>query len=66
MTCCAVDARPIGVPVYQPNWRNTYKADQWVDVQGTFIQNPEAGAIAVAIGPKSITPISEPDNPYVY
>lgn len=66
MTCCAVDARPIGVPVYKPNWRQTYHPDQWVKVQGVFMPNPETSGIPIVLDPKTITKVSEPLKPYVY
>src|SRR5829696_8543359 len=32
VTCCAVDARPLGVPVYSPGWQEEFKEDSWVHV----------------------------------
>jgi len=66
MTCCAVDARPVGVPVYQPNWRSQYKADQWLTVKGAFMPNPEPGTVPIVLDPKTITVTSEPHEPYLY
>ena len=66
MTCCAVDARPIGVPVYRPGWQKEYKADRWVAVQGIFRQNPENGSNIIVLEPQSITPVDEPKEPYAY
>jgi uncharacterized repeat protein (TIGR03943 family) len=66
MTCCAVDARPIGVPVYQPNWRSKYQPDQWVTATGNFMQNPETSTITTVLDPTTITLVSEPAEPYVY
>lgn len=64
LTCCAVDARPIGLPVYKQNWRQTYQADQWVNVTGGLISSQSKPTILVQ--PKTITPTSQPENPYVY
>lgn len=66
ITCCAIDARPLGVPVYQPDWRNQYTADQWLHVQGAFGANPAAGAFPIVLEPKTVTPVSQPDDPYIY
>lgn len=66
MTCCAVDARPIGVAVYKPGWQKEYKADRWLTVQGNFRQNPESGANTIVLEPQSITPVDEPEEPYAY
>jgi putative membrane protein len=67
VTCCAVDAQPIGVPVYQPGWSNTYSTDDWVEVEGTFTPNPSGKAAAsLAIEPTTITAVEQPSDPYVY
>lgn len=67
VTCCAVDAQPIGVPVYQPGWQAEYEIDEWVRVTGRF----EASMSAAASEPLAITPIEilrvdQPSEPYVY
>ncbi len=67
VTCCAVDAQPIGVPVYQPGWQAEYEIDDWVRVTGRF----EASMSAAASEPLAITPIEilrvdQPSEPYVY
>jgi putative membrane protein len=67
VTCCAVDAQPIGVPVYQPGWSNDYDTDDWVQVEGTFTPSPSGKAAAsLAIQPTAITAVEQPSDPYVY
>jgi putative membrane protein len=67
VTCCAVDAQPIGVPVYLPGWSNTYSTDEWVEVSGTFAPNPSTSAAAsLAVKPTTIDSVEEPSDPYVY
>ena len=67
VTCCAVDAQPIGVAVYQPGWAATYDTDDWVQVTGIFTENPSAKALdALALQPDQITPVDQPSDPYVY
>jgi uncharacterized repeat protein (TIGR03943 family) len=67
ITCCAVDARPVGVPVYAPNWQATYKPDAWVQVEGGFVANPSAKSQQrVVIKPGSVTGVEQPKEPYVY
>lgn len=67
VTCCAVDAQPIGVPVYLPGWSNTYSTDEWVEVTGTFTPNPSGTAQAsLAVEPTSIEAVEQPSDPYVY
>ncbi|TPW75643.1 TIGR03943 family putative permease subunit [Schumannella soli] len=67
VTCCAVDAQPVGVPVYLPDWKKDHKANSWVKLTGRFQQNPSgSGAVPVVIVPSEFAGISEPDQPYVY
>ena len=64
LTCCAVDARPVGVPVYIENWANQYNEDEWVTVEGEFklIETREGNKIVLV--PTSIEQIEEPKDPY--
>jgi uncharacterized repeat protein (TIGR03943 family) len=67
VTCCAVDAQPVGVPVYLPDWKKDHKANSWVKLTGKFQQNPSgSGAVPVVIVPSEFAGIAEPDQPYVY
>lgn len=67
ITCCAVDAQPVGVPVYLPNWKNDLKANQWVRVTGTFDTNPStASSESIALTPTSTKKVSQPSDPYLY
>lgn len=67
VTCCAVDAQPIGVPVYLPGWQNEYDNDDWVSVTGTFITNPSIDSMqGVVLTPTDIAPTDRPNQPYVY
>ncbi|MBB6404719.1 TIGR03943 family putative permease subunit [Arthrobacter sp. AZCC_0090] len=67
VTCCAVDAQPIGIPVYHPGWQNEYKTDSWVTISSGFRANPNPGSReAIVLIPDSITPTTQPAQPYVY
>ncbi|HEX8226614.1 MAG TPA: TIGR03943 family protein [Candidatus Saccharimonadales bacterium] len=67
VSCCAVDARPIGVPIYSPDWQQSYKADAWVRVEGAFMSNPSSRSQqAVVVQPVSVKPMEQPKDPYVY
>ncbi|MFC6355521.1 TIGR03943 family putative permease subunit [Luethyella okanaganae] len=67
VTCCAVDAQPIGVPVYLPDWKAQYEKDEWVQVTGTLSVNPSAGSTApLALQPSDILSVEQPSDPYVY
>lgn len=64
LTCCAVDARPVGVPVHIENWANQYNEDEWVTVEGEFklIETREGNKIVLV--PTLIEQIEEPKDPY--
>lgn len=67
ITCCAVDAQPIGVPVYLPGWQDEFDTDDWVSVTGSFIPNPSIRSVqAFVLTPTDIDVIDQPAQPYVY
>jgi uncharacterized repeat protein (TIGR03943 family) len=67
VTCCAVDAQPIGVPVYSPGWVSKYPVDSWVEAKGTFALNPSALSLeAVVIANPDLAAIDQPAEPYAY
>lgn len=67
ITCCAVDAQPVGVPVYLPEWRSRFQPDDWVQVRGEFAANRSGTSSAVlALIPVEVTGVDEPADPYLY
>jgi uncharacterized repeat protein (TIGR03943 family) len=67
VSCCAVDAQPIGVPVYRPGWRDEIEPGAWISIEGAFVKNPSRDSQeGVAIGVGSLANIEEPDQPYVF
>nr|WP_256448987.1 DUF1980 domain-containing protein [Leucobacter chinensis] len=67
ISCCAVDATPVGSPVYFPGWQREFEAEQWVEVQGLFGANPSAtNRLEQVIIPESVSAVEEPKDPYVY
>ncbi|OUE18006.1 hypothetical protein BFL34_03054 [Clavibacter michiganensis] len=67
VTCCAVDAQPVGVPVYQPGWKSTLQTDEWVRVTGPFASNPSAESRQpLAVMPQGVEQVDQPADPYVY
>jgi uncharacterized repeat protein (TIGR03943 family) len=67
ITCCAVDAQPVGVPVYMPGWRDEMALDDWVQLTGQFVANPStSSAQQIALAPESVTPVGEPSEPYLF
>ncbi|WP_082530729.1 TIGR03943 family putative permease subunit [Aeromicrobium sp. Root344] len=63
VTCCAVDAQPVGVPVYEPGWRAHHKNGSWVSVTGALGADPGDATASVVI-PVTVKPIAEPSQPY--
>jgi len=67
ITCCAVDAQPIGIPVYLPDWQQQVSADDWVEVVGEFGANRSATSSAViALSPTEVSRVDQPSEPYLY
>lgn len=65
VTCCAVDARPLGLPVYRPGWQEEFQEDSWVRVAGGFSTTEEEISEPVIVIPESIEATEQPENPYV-
>lgn len=65
VTCCAVDAQPVGVPVHLPGWQERFAADEWVTATGRIVVDPAGGA-ALVLQPESVEPTEQPEQPYVF
>lgn len=67
VSCCAIDAQAIGIPIYAPDWKKTFKENDWVRVKGSFIeQNYRSARAPAIIRPDTIEPTNQPDDPYVF
>lgn len=67
VTCCAVDAQAVGVPVYAPGWRERYQPNSWVTVTGDFAAHPQQHRQQpIVIMPRSVTSTTQPKEPYEY
>jgi putative membrane protein len=67
ITCCAVDAQPVGVPVYLPNWSSQYRNNEWVRVKGGFGTDPSSKSQQpLALVPTSTAKVDQPSEPYLY
>lgn len=67
VSCCSVDAQPVGVAVWAPGWAQTYQPNQWVQVTGEFVISPNPGAgEPIVLQPRDIVPAEEPDEPYLF
>ena len=67
ITCCAVDAQPLGVPVHLPGWQEQYPVDSWVQVSGAFVSNPSAESRQpIVIEPSGVEAVEQPREPYLF
>jgi putative membrane protein len=67
ITCCAVDAQPVGVPVYLPYWKQKYPQDKWVKIAGGFVADPsKKSSEKIALVPSAITVVATPSQPYLF
>ena len=76
ITCCALDAYPIAIPVEIEGSNEAYQEDSWLQIQGEMITKMlplesgqyQAGTLhrQLAIKAKNITEIPTPNNPYGY
>lgn len=64
LTCCAVDAQPIGLPVQLTNWGDNFKENEWIEVEGQFEVATTSNGEQLVLIPNSVTTIDQPDNPY--
>lgn len=61
ITCCAVDARPVGLKV-KFDTTNKFNTDDWVRVTGKFdVENDD-----IIIKPDTVEATTAPSNPYIY
>jgi uncharacterized repeat protein (TIGR03943 family) len=66
ITCCAADVYPIGLPVKLTQSRSSVPSDRWFTVKGKMITETLNGKRQAVIQASSMSPISEPENPYSY
>ena len=77
LTCCAVDAYPVGISVKLPQPRSHYPPDSWLEVEGEMITEmlPNFAANTaetqtnnrqLVLKARSLKPIPTPKNPYEY
>jgi len=69
ISCCAVDAQPVGLGVVTDGTSDgrTPDADQWVRVTGKLAANPDQSADArIVIRAATVRDIDQPTDPYEY
>jgi uncharacterized repeat protein (TIGR03943 family) len=77
LTCCAVDAYPVGMPVKLPQPRSNYPPDSWLEVEGEMITEmlpnladnkaeTQTNKRQLVLKARALKPIPTPKNPYEY
>lgn len=66
LTCCAVDAYPVGIPVKLETPRDNYNVDQWLEIKGTMATEELGEKRQLVIVPNQIEKIATPNDPYDY
>jgi uncharacterized repeat protein (TIGR03943 family) len=67
VTCCAVDAQPVSIPVYYPGWKQSFPVDSWVRVSGGFSPAPVGvGSLGLVLVPVEIEDQEVPREPYLF
>ncbi|MGK7933208.1 MAG: TIGR03943 family protein [Microcystaceae cyanobacterium] len=66
LTCCAVDAYSIGLPVKLDQPRDFYPPDTWLEIEGNMITETLNGKRQLVIQAKTAKTIPTPDDPYSY
>lgn len=77
LTCCAVDAYPVGLPVKLDSPLDKYPPDTWLEIEGEMItetlnvnsqtlEGTATGNRQLVIAAKSVQKIPTPANPYGY
>lgn len=62
--CCLADTVPLGLAI-ATDTADTYEADQWLRVQGTFGTTLYRNRPTLVVIPATITPIAEPQKVYI-
>lgn len=67
VTCCAVDAQPVSIPVYLPGWQQDVSVNGWVRVRGGFQPSPSGVTDApVVVVPLELSEEEVPREPYLF
>ena len=67
VSCCSVDAQPVGIPISLPDWEGEWSAETWVRVRGEFVVNPRLDeSHPLVVRPHSIEPTEQPREPYLF
>jgi uncharacterized repeat protein (TIGR03943 family) len=65
LSCCVADATPVGLLVRWPEAADL-PTDQWVEVRGHLEAGSFDGKSMPILQAEQLTPIAQPDQPYLY
>ncbi|MGL5831255.1 MAG: TIGR03943 family putative permease subunit [Candidatus Altimarinota bacterium] len=65
LSCCAADARPIGLPVSYDVEKFQVNENEWLEVKGVLKLVEVEGVESLTVELQEMNRISEPDNPYI-
>ena len=65
LSCCAIDAQPVAIPVSMPQWEDKLKAGDWASVKGAF-STSTVDAYSHSLVPTALEKTVEPKEPYDY
>lgn len=66
ITCCAVDASPVGLPVKLSERAEDYANDTWLQIKGKMATETIEGKRQLVIVPESLEKIPTPKDPYSF
>ncbi|MEM9543085.1 MAG: TIGR03943 family protein [Cyanobacteria bacterium P01_E01_bin.42] len=66
ITCCAVDAYPVGLPVQLPSTRDQFPPDSWLEIQGIMATEELNGERRLVINTVDVKQIETPRDPYEF
>ena len=65
ITCCVADALAVGL-VVEADSASEFPSDSWVRITGTFDQGTLDGEALPVLFAETITPVQQPEQPYLY
>jgi len=67
VSCCSVDAQPVGIPVYETGFESSFPDETWVRVIGEFVINPDpTSSHPLILRPLELVPTEQPRDPYLF
>lgn len=64
VSCCTVDAQPMILTIYHPDWASDFKQREWLHVEGKIIPKRMNGTLKPVIVADKVKRINEPEIPY--